>query len=55
MPAAVERVLRAFDLKHPPMSDDETEQVRKEANDFALHLLQNYRDQLAQRTVKPHS
>jgi hypothetical protein len=49
MPAVVDRVMRAFTLKHP-ISDEEAEAVRKEVTEFAAGLLEKYKDQLARRT-----
>jgi hypothetical protein len=50
MQAAVNRVMRAFTLKHP-ISDEEAEAVRKEVTAFAAELLEKYKDQLARRTL----
>jgi hypothetical protein len=50
MQAVVDRVMRAFTLKHP-ISDEEAETVRKEAAAFAAELLEKYKDQLARRTL----
>jgi hypothetical protein len=50
MQAVVDRVMRAFTLKHP-ISDEEAEAVRKEAAAFAAELLEKYKDQLARRTL----
>ena len=58
MQAAVDRVLRTFRARLPislrdPMSDAQPRAVRDEATDFAAQLLENYRGQLARRTLKP--
>ena len=58
MHTAVDRVIRSFRSKHPvslqqPMTEAESETVRYEATEFAAHLLENYRDQLARRSLKP--
>jgi hypothetical protein len=50
MQAVVNRVMRAFSLKHP-ISDEEAEAVRKEVTEFAAGLLEKYKDQLARRTL----
>jgi hypothetical protein len=50
MQAVVDRVMRAFTLKHP-ISDQEAEAVRKEVTAFAAGLLEKYKDQLARRTL----
>ena len=50
MQAAVNRVLRAFTLKHR-ISDAEAEAVRTEVTAFAAELLEKYKDQLARRTL----
>ena len=50
MQAVVDRVMRAFTLKHP-ISDEEAEAVRKEVTEFAAGLLEKYKDQLARRTL----
>lgn len=42
---AVDRVMRAFTLKHP-ISDEEAEAVRKEVTQFAAGLLKNTRTSL---------
>jgi hypothetical protein len=47
---AVDRIMRAFTLKHP-MSDEEAEAVRREATDFAAELLEKYKNKLAHRTL----
>jgi hypothetical protein len=62
MQAAIDRVLRTFALKHPvsvhegmslhePMSDEQAGAVRDKATAFAAQLLDNYRDQLARRSL----
>ena len=50
MQASVNRVMRAFTLKHR-ISDEEAEAVRKEVTAFAAELLEKYKDQLARRTL----
>ena len=50
MQAVVDRVIRAFTLKHP-ISDQEAEAIRREATEFAIDLLAKYKSQLAQRTL----
>jgi hypothetical protein len=50
MQAAVDRVMRAFTLKHP-IPDEEAEAIRKEVSAFATELLEKYKDQLARRTL----
>ena len=50
MQAAVDRVMRAFTLKHP-IPDEEAEAIRKEVTAFATGLLEKYKDQLARRTL----
>jgi hypothetical protein len=49
MQAVVDRVMRAFTLKHP-ISDEEAEAIRQEAIEFAADLLEKYKNQLAHRT-----
>jgi hypothetical protein len=51
MPAVVNRVMRAFTLKHP-IPDEEAEAIRKEVTAFAAELLEKYKDQLARRTLR---
>jgi hypothetical protein len=62
MQAAIDRVLRTFALKHPvsvhgamsfhePMSGEQAGAARDKATAFAVQLLDNYRDQLAQRSL----
>ena len=51
MQAIVDKVIRVFTLKHP-VFDDEAKRVRQEATDFAAELLENYKSQLAQRTLR---
>jgi hypothetical protein len=51
MQAIVDRVIRAFAFKHP-VSDAEAKLVRQEATDFAAELLENYKSQLALRTLR---
>jgi hypothetical protein len=51
MQAIVDKVMRVFTAKHP-VSDDETKLARQEATDFAAELLENYKSQLAQRTLR---
>jgi hypothetical protein len=58
MQAVVDRVIRSFTTKHPvalrdPMSDAESKTVCDKATEFATQLLDNYKDQLAQRVPKP--
>jgi hypothetical protein len=50
MQAVVDRVMRAFTLKHP-ISDQEAEAIRREATEFAIDLLAKYKSQLAHRTL----
>ena len=50
MQAIVDKVMRAFTFK-PPVSDDEARLDREEASEFAAQLLENYRKQLALRTL----
>jgi hypothetical protein len=50
MQAVVDRVMRAFTLKHP-ISDQEAEAVRREATEFAIGLLAKYKNQLKRRTL----
>jgi hypothetical protein len=50
MQAVVDRVMRALTLKHP-LSDEEAEAIRREANEFAIDLLAKYKSQLAHRTL----
>jgi hypothetical protein len=45
MQAVVDRVMRAFTLKHP-ISDEEAEAVRKEVTAYAAGLLENTRTSL---------
>ena len=47
---AVDRVMRAFTLKHP-ISDQEAEAVRREATEFAAELLEKYKSKFAHRTL----
>jgi hypothetical protein len=51
MQAVVDRVMRAFTVKHP-ISDQEAEAIRREATEFAIDLLAKYKSQLAQRTLR---
>jgi hypothetical protein len=51
MQAIVDKVMRVLTFKHP-VSDDEAKCVRQEATDFAAELLENYKSQLAQRTLR---
>lgn len=62
MQAAIDRVLRTFALKppfsvheamslHEPMSDEQAGAARDKATAFAVQLLDNYRDQLARRSM----
>jgi hypothetical protein len=50
MQAVVDRMMRAFTLKYP-ISDQEAEAIRREANQFAIDLLAKYKTQLAHRTL----
>jgi hypothetical protein len=50
MQAVVDRVMRAFTLKHP-ISDQEADAIRQEATEFAADLLAKYKSQLAHRTL----
>jgi hypothetical protein len=50
MQAVVDRVMRAFTLKHP-ISEQEAEAIRQEAVEFAADLLEKYKKQLAHRTL----
>jgi hypothetical protein len=49
MQAIVEKVMRALSVKHP-VSDDEAKPAR-EAAELAAELLENYKKQLARRTL----
>jgi hypothetical protein len=51
MQPVVDRVMRAFTLKHP-ISDREAEAIRREATEFAIDLLAKYKGQLAHRTLR---
>jgi hypothetical protein len=51
MQAIVDKVMRAFAFKHP-VSDAEAKLVRQEVTDFAAELLENYKSQLAHRTLR---
>lgn len=48
MQAIVDKVMRAFTIKHP-VRDDEAKRVPQEVTDFAAELLENYKTQLARR------
>ena len=50
MQAIVEKVMRAFTGKDS-VPDDEGKRARQEPTEFALELLDNYKDQLARRTL----
>jgi hypothetical protein len=50
MQAVVDRVKRAFTLNRP-MSDQQTDAVRREVTEFAAELLEKYKAQLARRTL----
>ena len=50
MQAVVDRVMRAFTLKHP-ISDQEAEAIRREATEFAIDLLAKYKSRLAHRAL----
>jgi hypothetical protein len=47
----VEKVMRAFSIKHP-VSDDEAKRVDQEAKELAAQLLENYKKQLALRALR---
>jgi hypothetical protein len=49
MQAVVDRVMRAF-TSNRPMSDEQTDAVRREVTEFAAGLLEKYKNQLAHRT-----
>lgn len=51
MQAIVDKVIRAFAFKHPA-SDAEGNPARQEATDFAAELLENYKSQLARRSLR---
>jgi hypothetical protein len=51
MQAIVDKVMRAFTFKHP-VSGDEAKLLSQEATDFAAELLEKYKSQLAQRTLR---
>jgi hypothetical protein len=51
MQAIVDKVMRVFTSKHP-VSEDGTKLARQEATDFAAELLENYKSQLDQRTLR---
>jgi hypothetical protein len=51
MQAIVDKVIRAFAFKHPG-SEAEGKLARQEATDFAAELLENYKNQLARRTLR---
>jgi hypothetical protein len=48
MQPAVERVIRAFTIKHP-LSEAEAKVVRQEATELAAELLEEYKTRLVQR------
>jgi hypothetical protein len=50
MQAIVDKVMRAFSIKHP-VSDHEAGLVRQEVTEFAAELLENYKSQLARRAL----
>jgi hypothetical protein len=52
MQAIVEKVIRAFSVKHP-VSDDETKPAQQ-ATELAAKLLENYKKQLARRTLRAY-
>jgi hypothetical protein len=54
MRAIVERVIRAFTLKNPPLGN-EPDDARRSPAEFAAELLENYRAQLLQRTQFPRN
>ena len=49
MQAIVEKVIRAFSVRHP-VSDDEAK-AAQQASELAAELLENYKKQLARRTL----
>jgi hypothetical protein len=49
MQAIVEKVMRAFSVKHP-VSDDEAKPAQQ-ATELAAQLLENYKKQLARRML----
>lgn len=53
MQAVVERVMRAFAIKHP--SDEKAETARRNAAELAAELLDNYRIRIAQRDRLSHT
>jgi hypothetical protein len=53
MQAVVERVMRAFAIKHP--SGEKAGIARRDAAEFAAELLDNYRAQLVQREQPPQT
>lgn len=50
MQAVVDRVMRAFAIRHP-MSDEQSNAVRQEVTEFAAELLEKYKSQLARRAL----
>jgi predicted KAP-like P-loop ATPase len=50
MQTVVDRVRRAFTPKHP-ISNEEAEAIRREANEFAIDLLAKYKSKLEHRTL----
>jgi hypothetical protein len=55
MQAIVDKVLRAFTVKHPVSDDDEAKLVRQDVTDLAAALLENYKSQLARRSFDKKS
>jgi hypothetical protein len=51
MQAIVDKVMRAFSIKHP-ISDEEAKRAHQEATELAVELLDNYKGQLALRTLR---
>lgn len=54
MQTVVDRVMRAFAIKHP-LTEAESRAIRQEVTEFAAELLEKYKTQLAQRALPPHS
>jgi hypothetical protein len=52
MQAIVEKVMRAFSVKHP-VSDDAAKPAQQ-ATELAAELLENYKKQLARRTLRAY-
>jgi hypothetical protein len=53
MQAIVEKVMRAFSVKHP-VSDDDAKREHQEASELAVQLLANYQKQLARSALRPY-